>query len=53
MAKAVIAHGGKCPNGYIYDHNPKHDTYGKCIPLVGKLAKESVGKKKRLSEYAK
>lgn len=27
----VIAHGGSCPNGYIFDHNKSSITYGKCI----------------------
>jgi hypothetical protein len=34
LNKDVIAHGGACPNGYIFDHNRNNITYGKCISVI-------------------
>ena len=40
--KAVdVVHGGSCPDGFIYDHDQKSKTYGRCIPLgSGTLVKK-------------
>ncbi len=30
----VIAHGGTCPDGYIFDHNRGSIYYGKCVSVI-------------------
>lgn len=50
--EVVVAHGGQCPKGFIYDHNKGSTTYGKCVPLSsGTLAKKPKITKK-LGSYA-
>jgi hypothetical protein len=34
--ETVVAHGGNCPPGYIFDHNKNSPSYGKCISVVAK-----------------
>jgi hypothetical protein len=55
----VVAHGGTCPNGYIFDHDKSSKTYGKCIwASLMKPAAKTAGQKKpkvtrKLGSYVK